>query len=274
VDIQGYFRKLGALLVAVTISGWAVQANAAHLGWESSCSTTGSGTLLCTWDAPLAAGDADGNVAGSAEFSVSGGTLTILLSALAPADGNVVNKPIEVLTGITFDSVLTLTGDAAIIAAGSMLVNPDDAVTTNISQYWAFAELTNEVWGDYGFATMGGESPYCTGECFGNGDLLAPGGQVNGMGYGLVPDGAGANVLSNPLKNGGPFVQYQLVLTANISGSGDLGIGHVVPIYGTDGTPPMPEPDAALLFGIGALVVARAIRRSKLTASTKSPATA
>jgi hypothetical protein len=243
---------------------------AAAVPWEAGCSTTGSGSLLCTWDNPLAAGDADGKVAGSAEFSIAGSVLTIELSALAPSDGNIVDKPIEVLTGITFDSTLALDGIAAIVSPGSGLVNPSGP-GTDVSGAWAFASglsLESNVWGDYGFGTLGGEAPYCPGECFGNGDLLNPAlppGKVNGMEYGLVPLGA-VDLVNPPLGQNGPFIQYQLTLTAQIQGGGNAYqiadiVSQVVPIYGTDGTPPIPEARATLLFAAGCLIVGFALRR-------------
>ncbi len=270
-------RRLSSMLTALgsfaaLVACVAGSANAGPLDWEATCGTTGSGSLLCTWDDPLAAGDANGDVAGSAEFSVSGDTLTIQLSALAPADGNVVDKPIEVLTGITFDSTLALQGEAAFISTGSALVNNGSGPGTNVSGAWAFTSglsLESSAWGDYGFGTLGGEAPYCTGECFGDKDLLDPTlspGKVGGMEYGLVPGGSAVNLVNPPLGQKGPFIQNQLTLTAQIlGGSGyslaDLGIGHVVPLYGTNGTPPVPEPHAALLFTAGALVVGYTLRK-------------
>jgi hypothetical protein len=251
-------------------------APAGAVPFDADCSTTASGSLLCKWDAPLVDGDADGNVAGSAEFSVSGDTLTIQLSALAPADGNVVDRPSEVLTGITFDSSLALDGQMAVIPAGSMLVNNGGGPGTNVSGAWAFTSglsMVSNVWGDYGFGTLGGEAPYCTGECFGNKDLLdplLPPGSVGGMEYGLVPEGAAVNLVNPPLGQKGPFIQSQLTLTATITGGlasslSNLRIAHVVPIYGTNGTPPIPEPRAALLFVAGSLVVGFALRKTLAT---------
>lgn len=264
--------KIRALMLSPVMAGlvlsWAAPSNAGHLGFEASCSPSGS-DLLCTWDAPLPDPDADGNVAGRALFSLSGNTLSIELATLAPADGNVVDKQIEVLTGITFDWSLGLASDAgidAMIFGSSVLVgnpNPDPGLR-NVSAYWAFGPLDDPVWGDFGFAAIGGESPYCTGECFGSMDMLDGIVGPNGSDYGLVPMGAGVE-FSNSLNGGGPYVQYQLTLTATVSGGNgyDLEqlIGHVVPIYGTDGTPPIPEPSAAVLFGAGALIVGFALRK-------------
>jgi hypothetical protein len=266
-------RLFATLAVAVVFAG----ASAAHaMSWSASCGTVGD-VKTCTWsEAPLAvADDPTFKVSGSATFEVTGDQLKIVLTAANGSAPTTANW--QTLTGITFDLAvagIALDPISATVAPGSSLVDPASG-GTDVSDYWAYrGDLTSPYFGEYGFSAIGGEAPFLD-DAFGHHDIIGPNdinGQPGGVDYGLLPPDA---VLSSSSLNQGPFVQNQLVLLADIS-SGPLSvlnsdgplsvndIGFVVPIYGSDGVPPMPEPSSALLFATGFLVVGSYLRRRSL----------
>jgi MYXO-CTERM domain-containing protein len=195
--------------------------------------------------------EVSGNAAGSAEFSISGNTLTVTLTnTTAPrttAQGNA-------LTGVAFDLIgsspsLVLTNVA--LGSGAFLWGNEtsNSAPANINGSWT-SVLGASPLAAYGAASSGFAGRF-------NGGSISLGN--SGPNYGIVAADTfdGSNVSFGGSQF--PFVQTSLVLTfTGVSGISEGQIGNVSILFGTDGTGVIqtPTPGAIaplMLAGLAAL---------------------
>jgi hypothetical protein len=215
------------------------------------------------------------NLSASADFSISGNTLTILLCTTS--DDPVKQDP-DVLTGLFWD----INGDPAlgatsadrtiVVGAGSSYINESVHVHVNpLGDHWAYktgldtAVFPSPNGAYYGVAASG------LGGVFGSGDTFTgSGGSPAGVNYGLMK--FLASDATNGLKNGGPQISNCVEITLTGDDLTGKTIGNVWFQYGSGlnepGFPPqgnpVPEPSAmALLMGAGVPLSALCIRRRR-----------
>jgi len=203
---------------------------------------------------------ASGNLAASAEFDVSAGSLIIRLTNTSTAD---VMVPADILTGVYFDvagSSLSLTPVSATLYGGSVVH-----------------------FGSNGGGNMGGEFAYAAGligapgsanygisssglGLFGNPNFNGPnlGGPagVDGLQYGITSAGDNVATGNTPVTGTNELIKNSLEFTLSGLPQGfDLSsIGNVWFQYGTALSEPQvstPAPGALALLGLGGLVAGR-----------------
>lgn len=147
----------------------------------------------------------DASHSASADFSISGSTLTITLENTGIAARN----PIDVLTGLGFNvpAGVTLTPNNATYSGSidyGTLVN-------NVGEGWEYRSGISFYNANAGISTAGLN-------IFGpDGNFYSPGVKVGGLDYGI------ANGFNNPtqgLQNQGPLVNGTMTFSLGISGSG------------------------------------------------------
>jgi hypothetical protein len=224
------------------------------------------------------------SLSASASFTISGNTLTILLSNVATSDNTSSGQdvPGNLLTGILFDlpDSITLTPQSALIPTGSSIVQasectpgPCNASTTNVGGEFIYGTSSAFASGapsgpDRGIASAG----YISGAAnFGGPNLDNPA-APNGMNFGIIsldpsfnPNGGMAD---EPLiKNS---VQFQLLISGGTLTEDQ--ISNVIFQYGTGFREPrlvccdrppterVPGPATAVLLGSALLVIGAARR--------------
>ncbi len=221
--------------------------------------------------------DAGNGLSASADFNVSGSTLTILLTNTSGGTfGGQNGSANMVLSSLSFDlpTGVNITGGTVALGSGSNIVQ-----STNTSA-WAVQSPTNFN-SQYGFSNIGvgntggnslvnATNAVTSHSNGGNAVISFTGvtGLPGGLEWGLVPNG------SNDIGNNSFFIQNSVLLTLALSAPlADLSFlanGSYVE-FGSDflfvpDTPgtPVPEPASLLLVGSGALaLVARARRRRR-----------
>ena len=198
----------------------------------------------------------------SAAFTISGNTLTISLSNIAPNNSGT-DVPGNTLTGVFFDLTgnPTLTPTSATIAAGSLVqankcdIGPCNGSTTNVGGEFRYDTGSFPVGADRGIASAG----YIGGAAnFGGSNLDAPSnGAVNGINFGIIS--LDSTFTPNGGLSGEPLIRNNVVFVlTGVSGLSESDISHVSFQYGTatnepnvPGGTPVPEPATLLLLGSG-----------------------
>lgn len=222
--------------------------------------------------------DAGDGLSGSADFSVTGSTLSILLANTSTAPfGGQDGSTNMVLSSLNFNlpTGIDITGGTVALAPGSNIV------TSTAGTTWAL-QSSSDFNSQYGFSnvgignTGGGSLPDANNAITSHnnggtsvisftGSAGLPGG---GLTWGLVPNG------SSDIGNNQTFIQNSILLTLSLSAPlADLSFldsGSYVE-FGSDyqnvpGTPetpntPIPEPTSLLLVGTGAVLLAARARR-------------
>jgi len=193
------------------------------------------------------------NVAGSAAFTISGNTLTLVLkNTTAPrstAQGNA-------MTGVTFDinpgsPLLSLTSTALTGGANLWTSKTASSNSALLGGSWT-SVLGASPLGEYGVSTSGFNGRF-------NGGSIALGNSAPN--YGIVSAGTfnGTNVSFSGSQF--PFVQDSMTFTfSGIAGFTEAQISNVKLLFGTDGTgviQTVPTPGALALAGLAGVVSVR-----------------
>lgn len=236
---------------------------------------SGPAQALNIGGSPIAGGNPDFVPLVSADFSISGQTLTLVLTYEGTAAGSdPLDSLSQVLTGVLFDLEGysgTLSYASATLSPGSVVVPPGSGfVGSDLTNEWYFGEglLGNDE--TYGVGTMG--DILFGADSFAVGGNAGGGGQIDfGILYANAVDfstlancpGQGCDVPSGfKQTNLQPWVEDSVTFEFDFTGSlGEDQIANVRALFGTDGAPLIPEPSAALLFFAGAVVLRGSVLR-------------
>ncbi len=193
------------------------------------------------------------NVSGSATFSISGNTLTVVLTNTTlprtTAQGNA-------MTGVTFNlssgnPALTLTSTQVTAGSTYWTSKTTSALPPSLVGSWTSAVVSNSQH-QYGVATTGFNGWF-------NGGSISLGNAAPN--YGIVAAGTfdGTNVSFGGSQY--PFVQNSMTFTfTGVAGISESQIGNVKLLFGTDGTgiiETIPTPGSLALVGLGGLIAGR-----------------
>ena len=180
-----------------------------------------------------------------AYFTISGNQLTILLTNTDAATGSgAPTNPAQVLTGLffnlgtsTFDPVSAeLTANASILQAAQCDVPATCASTTNVGGEFSYAYGgVNWLAGtNQGISSSGYLNDGTTAGNLGGGDLDDPD-ALDGINFGIVPDGWDSSLGNNKLKNKVPLIEGTVQFVLEIpEGLSEADISNVYFTYGTD----------------------------------------
>lgn len=248
-----------ALAAAVVVLGAARAAEASTFTWGCGA---GFDISSCLGIVPIDP-DVDPNFLpqGSADFTVSGGELTIVLKSESPQEPAIW----AALSGLSFDITRTgvgVEGMSAMVSAGSTLV---PANGSDIGDQWGFSDSFG--FADFGIASVGminGADADFGGVCVGG---PCAQGAPNGVDYSIVGGmfSLGNDGFAN--ANNQPLVQSEVTFVFKVGGKNAnqfemADIANVTPYFGTNGAQLIPEPGPLALFSTGLLVAGLMVRRS------------
>lgn len=197
-----------------------------------------------------------GDLSASADFTIQGGNLQIILTNTSSAD---VLIPADVLTGVFFTvpGAAGFTRESAVLTAGSLVhFDPDGQPAGGVvGGEWVYD--TDLVGAPHG--ANSGISSAGLGVFGGNrfpGNNLAGAVGVNGLQYGILSDGDDETTGNAAVTGGHALIQNSVTfLLGNLGENFSLAnISNVSLQYGTDLSEPnirVPEPSTLLLMGAG-----------------------
>jgi len=205
-----------------------------------------------------------GTRAASADITLSGTTLTVVLTNTYTGDGNV---PVDILTALFFNGNGTLTPVSALLTAGSSVVYDADGQPAggNVGGEWAYGSGLS---GAPGSLTRGISSSGfgLFGQANFNGPDLEDPNAVDGLQYGILPAGWVATGDNGGLSGSGGLIVNSVTFALSVADGFSLdSISQVWFQYGTalsepsfpnepnEPNIPTPEPGSLALLGLGLL---------------------
>jgi hypothetical protein len=192
----------------------------------------------------------------------------------------------QTLSGVVFDAVGMITFQIntehsviaeMLVGAGSAQALTDFGGVANsdvdVSGHWAFGTVTVPDGGNYALSSVG--DIFNGADTLGNADLLT--GTIATNVEANPPDGTSFSIvdpntcqpgtcdgLSGGFQDGQGRAWIQSSVTATLVYDGELlGIDNATPIFGTTGTPPIPEPSSYIVFALGTIVAGSAAAASR-----------
>jgi hypothetical protein len=203
----------------------------------------------------------NGSLAASANFNLSGSTLTVTLTNTSTGD---VLVPTDVLTGVFFNTTHALTPVSASLNGSTVYYG----TLTNVGDGWGYASSVSAQGKNSAISATGAVSG------LGHSNFSGANNMLDGLDYGLLSAGDDSSTGNTGVTGHGPLIKdsAQFTLTA-ASGFSLSELGSTVVFqYGTSLSdtsysgslaPSVPEPTSLVLLGIGAagLVVGSRWRR-------------
>jgi hypothetical protein len=216
-------------------------------------------TLANPSQAGMVFSGSSGNLSATANFSLTGNTLTVTLTNTSTADTTV---PTDLLTGVFFNTTHTLTPVSASLNGSTVFYGS----ITNAGDGWGYASGVSANGKNSAISASGAVSG------LGHSNFSGANNQLQGVDYGILSAGDNSATGNTGLTGHGPLIKnsVQFTLTAATGFSlSELG-SSVVFQYGTaltethfTATPDVtaaPAPSSAILLGIGvALLGCRAL---------------
>jgi hypothetical protein len=216
------------------------------------------------WAAPVHADSlytgSSGTLNASANFNLTGNTLTVTLTNTSSAD---VLVPTDVLTGLFFNTTHALTPVSASLNGSTVYYG----TLTNVGDGWGYASGVSAQGKNSAISATGAVSG------LGHSNFSGANNMLDGLDYGLLSAGDDSSTGNSGVTGHGPLIKdsAQFTLTAASGFSLDELGSTVVFQYGTSlsdtnftgSMSPVPEPTSLVLLGIGAagLVVGSRWRR-------------
>jgi len=237
-------------------------------------------------DASTTISNTANGLSASATFTISGDTLTILLTNTdAATGGGAPTNSANVLSGLFFNIGATLTPVSALLPSNSSIIQTGNCdVTTCLGQTdvggeWSYASGgaswlagTNQ-----GIASSGYLNNNTSSGNFGTTNYQNPD-ALNGIEFGIVPDGWVAGSGNGGLDNNALIEGSVSFVLSGVAGLKESDITNVYFTYGTkagentlvgttngvvsSGGSNVPEPALLSLLGLGAIGVARRLKRA------------
>jgi len=215
--------------------------------------TLGAALLSLMWASPSRAitfTGSSGTLAASADFELSGSTLTVTLTNTST---NTALDPTDVLTAVAFNTTKALTPVSASLPTGTTVWYGS---ITNTGDGWGYGSGLSDAHGENSAISATGAF-----NGLGHSNFSGASNALDGLAYGILPAGYTGVGANTGIKGHGPLIQNSVVFTLTAAAGfslSELG-SSVVFQYGTATTDTcfggsvVPEPSSLAIAGLGGL---------------------